>query len=313
MTYIKDIKEDDHIIGHYLCKQKLSLKSRNGKTYLSLKLQDRTGVVDAKVWELNNDIQNFEENDYIKIEGVALLYQNEAQIKISRIRRSDDGEYDPADYIPRTPKDIAELMNKLNGYIFSIGNPFIKELLTNILIKNNQISKAVAEHSAAKALHHSYLGGLLEHTVSVTQICEFLCGVYPKADRDLLICAALLHDIGKVYELAPFPANNYTDDGRLLGHIFIGAELVSKEALLIANFPEKLESLIKHCILSHHGEYEFGSPKRPKIIEAFILFCVDNMDAKTNAFETALESETLQDGWSQYNKSFERYLRKTGL
>ena len=313
MKYIKDIREDDHIVCHYYCKQKQSLKSRNGKTYLSLKLQDKTGVVDAKVWDLTNDIQNFDENDFIKIEGVALLYQNETQLKVSKIRRSSEGEYDLSDYIPRTEKDIAALLKQLSEYIASVSNPFIKELLTNIFIKNKNINQAFASHSAAKALHHSYLGGLIEHTLSVARICDFISGQYNNINRDLLICGAMLHDIGKIYELSPFPGNSYTDDGRLLGHIFIGAELVSKEALMIDRFPEPLETLIKHCILSHHGEYEFGSPKRPKIIEAFILFCADNLDAKTKAFETAIETETPQDGWLSYNKNFERYLRITDL
>ena len=313
MRYIKDIREDDHIVGHYYCKQKQSLKSRNGKTYLSLKLQDKTGVVDAKVWDLTNEVQSFEESEFIKIEGVALLYQNEPQLKVSKIRRSMEGEYDVADYIPRTDKDVAELLSQMNAYISSVANPFIKELLTNILIKNKEVNAAFASHSAAKSMHHSYLGGLIEHTLSVTQICDYLSGLYTFVNRDILICGALLHDIGKIYELSAFPGNSYTDDGRLLGHIYIGADLVSKEALMIDRFPERLESLIKHCILSHHGEYEFGSPKRPKIIEAFLLFCADNMDAKTKAFETAIETEPAQDNWIGYNRNFERYLRKTVL
>ena len=313
MHYIKDIKENDHIVCHYLCKQKQSLKSRNGKTYLSLRLQDRTGFVDAKVWDLTHEIQNFEENDFIKIDGIALLYNNEPQIKVAKIRRSMEGEYDPADYIPRTEKDVELLIGQLNDFISSVSDPFISELLNNIFIKNAAINRIFVSHSAAKSLHHSYLGGLLEHTVSVAQICDFLSGMYKNINRDLLICGALLHDIGKIYELSPFPDNGYTDGGRLLGHIFIGAELVSKEALMIDRFPENLETLIKHCILSHHGEYEFGSPKRPKIIEAFILFCADNMDAKTKAFETVVETETAQDNWSNFNKVFDRYLRKTDL
>ena len=276
-------------------------------------LQDKTGVINAKVWDLSNEIQDFEENDFIKIDGVALYYQGEPQIKVSKIRRSMEGEYDLSDYIPRTDKDISVLTEQINGFISSIKNPSIKELLTNIFINNKEINETFAIRSAAKMMHHSYLGGLIEHTVCVTQICEYIYGMYKHINRDLLICAAMLHDIGKIYELSPFPYNNYTDDGRLLGHIFIGAELVSKETLKIINFPAELEMLIKHCILSHHGEYEFGSPKRPKIIEALVLFCADNIDAKTKAFETAIESESPQDNWLSYNKLFDRYLRKTGL
>jgi len=311
MNFIKDLREDDHIACHYLCKQKLSLKSRNQKTYLSLRLQDKTGMIEAKVWDLGNDIQNFEENEFIRVEGVVLSYQNDLQIKAIKIRRSMSGEYDPSDYIPRTEKDISLLLSQLNAFIASIANQYIKELLANIFLNNSGIYKAFSEHSAAKTMHHSYLGGLLEHTVSVTQICDFLCAQYKNVNRDLLICASLLHDVGKIYELSPFPDNSYTDDGQLLGHVYMGAEMVSKEALMISKFPETLESLIKHCIIAHHGEYEFGSPKLPEILEAYILYCADNMDSKIKAIETALDSENLTKGWTGYNKNLERFLRKT--
>jgi len=311
MKYIKDIKEDDFLTSHFLCKQKQSLKSKNGKTYLSLKLQDKTGVIDAKVWDLNNDVQNFEENDFIRIEGVVLLYQNELQVKVNKIRKSMEGEYEPSDFIPRTEKDIAAMTGQLNGYVESVKNPYIKELLTNIFIKNKQTARAFAAHSAAKSLHHGYMGGLLEHSLTVAEICMFLCGVYKNVDRDILLAGALLHDIGKIYELSPFPDNSYTDAGQLLGHVYLGAELVAQEALMINNFPETLETLIKHCVVSHHGEYEYGSPKRPKIIEAFIIFCADSTDAKIKSFETAINAEYAQANWAGYNKTFDRFIRKT--
>jgi len=311
MKFIKDIKEDDFLSSHYLCKQKQSLKSRNGKTYLSLKLQDKTGVIDAKVWDLNNDVQNFEENDFIRVEGVVLLYQNELQVKVNKIRKSMEGEYEPSDYIPRTEKDISVMTGQLNDYIGSVKNKYIKELLTNILNKNKQTAQAFASHSAAKTLHHGYMGGLMEHSLTVAEICMFLCGVYKNIDRDILLAGALLHDIGKIFELSPFPDNSYTDTGQLLGHVYLGAELVAQEALMITNFPAALETLLKHCIVSHHGEYEFGSPKRPKIIEAFILFCADSMDAKVKTFESVLGAENAQANWAGYNKTFDRFIRKT--
>ena len=198
MQYIEDFKEDDHIIGHYLCKQRQNLKSRAGKTYLSLKLQDKTGVIDAKVWDLNNNIQSFEDGDFIKIDGVVLTYQSDLQLKVSRIRKSNVGEYFESDYIPCTDKDVKSLYNQILEYIDSLANPYIKQLIENIFLENETIKNEFQTHSAAKTMHHSYMGGLLEHTLSVVQICDFMSTRYKSVNRDILIASALLHDIGKI-------------------------------------------------------------------------------------------------------------------
>lgn len=311
MRYIEDFKDGERIVDHFLCKQKHNLKSRAGKTYLSLKLQDKTGTIDAKVWELSNDIQSFEENDYIKIDGVVSTYQNELQLKISKIRKSSEGEFDPADYVPTTDKDIEDLYSKLKGYIDTIENNYIKQLLENIFYNNEKISENIKTHSAAKQMHHSFLGGLLEHTVSVASICDFLSTKYKYVNRDLLITGALLHDVAKIFELSAFPENEYTDDGQLIGHIVMGSELVAKEASKIEGFPHQLESLIKHLILSHHGIYEYGSPKLPQTIEAFILHCADDMDAKVKIFEDMIEADNTQGNWVGYQKMLQRNIRKS--
>ena len=311
MRYINELREGETVVGHYLCKSKQTLKSRAGKSYYSLKLQDKTGLLDGKVWDLNNEIKSFEENDFIKIEGTVLIYNNEPQINIRRIRKSQEGEYNPMDYIPSTDKDTEEMYKKLMGYISSVNDKYIKALLNQIFMKNDFVLQNLKKHSAARTLHHGYLGGLLEHTLSVTEICDFMSGRYKKVNRDILICTAMLHDIGKIYELSQFPVNEYTDDGQLLGHIFIGAEMVHDAASKIEGFPKNLESLIKHNILAHHGEYEYGSPELPKTIEAFILHCADNMDAKVKAFEEAVESGSNQGNWIGYNKMLQRNIRKT--
>ncbi len=311
MRYIEDFKEDEHIVGHYLCKEKRSLKSRAGKTYYSLKLQDKTGFIDAKVWELSNDIKCFEENEYIKIDGIVLTYQNDLQLKITKIRKSTEGEFDPADYIPTTDKDISQLYAQILDYIKKIGNSYIRQLLENIIIKNEHVNKAFTSHSAARHMHHSYMGGLCEHTLSVVQICDFMSGRYKYVNRDILIAVAMLHDIGKVFELSEFPENDYTDDGELLGHLVMGAELIHDEASKISGFPHELKSLLKHCILAHHGEYEFGSPKQPKIIEAFILHCADNMDAKIKMFEEIIENDNTKGNWVGFQKTLSRNIRKS--
>lgn len=312
MRYIEDFKEDDRIIGHYFCKQKANLKTRSGKTYFSLKLQDKTGIIDAKVWELSNEIQSFEENDYIKIDGVVLSYQNDLQLKISKIRKSTVGEYDAADYIPCTDKDIPSLYAQLGSVIKTVSNIYLNKLLTGIFIDNADISNIFMNHSAAKTMHHNYMGGLLEHTLSVVMICDFLSTRYKHINRDLLICAAMLHDVGKIYELSPFPFNDYTDEGQLLGHSYLGIELIVSEAAKIEKFPKKLLTLVKHCLISHHGEYEYGAARRPKIIEAYILHCADDTDAKIKAFETAINEDNTQGQWLGYDKCLERNLRKSG-
>lgn len=312
MNFIKDFKDGEPVIDHYLCKQKNMLKSRAGKNYLSIKLQDKTGTIEGKVWELGNEIHNFDENDFIKIDASVLNYQNELQLNIKRIRKSREGEYDPKDYIPTTEKDTKQMYNGLVSYIKTLENRYIKQLLENVLVKSKTITDLFTQHSAAKNMHHSYMGGLLEHTLSVVEICDFMSGRYQSVNRDILLCSAILHDIGKIYEISPFPINDYTDDGQLLGHIYIGTELVEKEAALIEGFPPKLLSLIKHSILAHHGEYEYGSPKRPKTIEAFILHAADNMDAKVKAFEEAIASESGVNGsWVGYHKLLSRNIRRS--
>lgn len=311
MRYIEDLKQDEKIAEHYLCKQKQSLKTRSGKTYLSLKLQDKTGIIDGKVWELNNDVQNFEENDFIKVDGLVLTYQNELQLKIIKIRKSREGEYDTADYIPCTDKDIDSLYKQLLEYIRSLKNPFIKQLMDNMIVKNEEVAGALKSHSAAKNMHHNYMGGLLEHTLNVVQISDFLGLRYKFVNRDILVATAILHDIGKIYELSEFPNNDYTDDGQLLGHLIIGAQMIKEEAAKIPNFPPKLSSLLQHSILAHHGEYEYGSPKKPKTIEAFILHSADNLDAKVKMFEEAIEDNNTQSPWAGYNKMLLRNIRNS--
>ena len=311
MRYINELREGENLVEHYLCKSKQTLKSRAGKSYYSLKLQDKTGTIDAKVWDLNNDIKSFDENDFIKIDGTVLIYNNEPHLNIRRIRKSDEGEYNPMDYIPSTEKNIDEMLKELYGYIDSINDKYIKKLLQEIFINDEYVSKCFKTHSAARTMHHSYLGGLVEHTLSVTQICDFMAGRYKNVNRDLLVATAMLHDVAKVKELSQFPMNEYTDDGQLLGHIVMGSEMVHEAASKIEDFPKTLESLIKHSILAHHGEYEFGSPELPKTIEAFILHCADNMDAKTKAIEEAIEGNSTQGNWVGYQRIMQRNIRNS--
>lgn len=311
MKYINELHEGENIIEHYLCKSRQTMKSRNGKNYLSLKLQDKTGMVDAKVWDLNNDIQSFQENDFIKVDAFVTTFNNELQLNVKRIRRSREGEYDPADFVPSTDKNIDEMYDQLMGYIKTMKNPYLKKLLEEIFLRHPVISKEFKYHSAAKAMHHSFRGGLVEHTLSVTQLCDFLAPRYNYVNRDILVASAMLHDVGKVLELSDFPTNDYTDDGQLLGHLILGSELIRDAAAKIDGFPKRLESLMKHCMLSHHGEYEYGSPKLPSTPEAFLLHCADNLDAKTKMIEEALAADSIQGHWAGYNRMLQRNLSRS--
>ncbi|HOQ16691.1 MAG: HD domain-containing protein [Epulopiscium sp.] len=311
MRYLKDIRDGEQIIGHYLCKQKQNLKSRNGKPYISLKLQDKTGFVDGKIWDINCDIDEFEENSFVKIDGVVSVYQGEYQINIRRLRLSMEGEYDPMDYIPCTDQDIEGMLEKLKIYIDKVENIYLKKLLQSFFLSDAEFFNKFIHHSAAKSVHHSYMGGLLEHTLTVVSIAEFLASKYKQVNKDLVIAGAMLHDVGKIKELSDFPSNDYTDSGQLLGHIVMGAEMVGEKIKKISDFPESLELLIKHCILAHHGEFEFGSPKRPKIIEAMIIHCADNSDAKIKLFEESIQADSFQGEWVGYNRMLGRNIRKS--
>ncbi len=311
MRYIEDFTEGENIVGHYLVKTKQTQKSKAGKSYLNLTLSDRTGMINAKVWDLNNLIQAFEERDFIKIEGQVILYQDNLQLRITKIRKSLPGEYEKADYIRATDKDVVTLKAEVARIIGTVENTYLRAILENIFLKDNDVSRAFATHSAGKSLHHGYLSGLIEHTLSVVQICIFLAPRYKYVNRDLLVTAAFLHDIGKVFELSECPENDYTDEGQLIGHIVLGTEFVMKHVEAIQGFPQNLRTLLKHCLLSHHGEYEYGSPKRPKTIEAFILFTADNCDAKIKMFEEALDADKTTGKWTGYNKTLLRNIRKS--
>ncbi|MFV0503023.1 MAG: 3'-5' exoribonuclease YhaM family protein [Lachnospirales bacterium] len=311
MRYINEIKADERVTDHFMCKDKQSLKSRNGKTYFSLKLQDKTGTIDAKVWDLTKDIQSFEKNDVIKIDGTSLSYQNDIQIKVVKIRKSEDGEYDPTDLIPATKENIDEMYNKFISYIDTISNDKVKEMLLNIFVHDSVISQAIKTHSAAKSMHHNYLGGLLEHTLGIVEICNFLANQYSSVNRDVLIASAMLHDVGKVYELSSFPENDYTDIGQLLGHLIIGIELVTYESKKIESFPKEYKNLIKHCLVAHHGELEYGSPKKPATLEAYLLHMADNIDAKSKMYLTAIENDSTNAKWVGYDRVLGTNIRRS--
>lgn len=302
-----------HVSCVYLCRQKQIQLTKTGKEYGSLVLQDKTGSMDAKIWDLNNPgIGVFEALDYVYVEADVTLFQNTFQMNVRRIRKADKGEFAPEDYLPVSKKDIPLMWQELSGFVASITNPYLKRLTDSFFVDDKGFIRAFCKHSAAKSVHHSFVGGLLEHTLSVVKLCDYYAGYYPLLNRDLLLTAALFHDVGKIAEISNFPENGYTDDGQLLGHIIIATEVIGARMRSIEGFPHKLASELKHCILAHHGEFEFGSPKKPALIEALALNLADNTDAKLQIMTELLQSAKDNTGWLGFQRLLDTNVRRTG-
>lgn len=303
MKFINELREGEKISGIYLCKHKQAAVTKNGKPYENLILQDKTGTIDGKIWEPNSlGIDEFDPLDYIDVVGDVTSFQGSLQVSIKRARKAGEGEYDPGNYLPVSDKNVDTMYQELLGCAAQVKNPYLHRLLMSFFEEDEEFVRAFKGNSAAKTVHHGFIGGLLEHTLSVTKLCQYYCKTYPILNQDLLLTSAMLHDIGKTKELSPFPKNDYTDDGQLLGHIMIGAEMVHDKAREIPGFPEKLESEVKHCILAHHGELEYGSPKKPALAEAVALNLADNTDAKMETLTEIFNGAGEQKDWLGYNR-----------
>ena len=311
MRYINTLVEGETIRNIYLCKGKRSAETRNGKPYDNLILQDKTGTLDGKVWDPNsNGIADYDEMDFIEVFGDVISYNNNLQLNIRQIRKAYEDEYVAADYMPTTEKSTDSMFEELIGYVKKIDNDYLRQAVEYYFVNDEAFIKTFVEHSAAKTVHHGFAGGLLEHTLSVVKMCEYMVSAYPILNKDLLYAAAICHDIGKTKELSPFPTNDYTDDGQLLGHIVIGVEMISDAVRSIPGFPEQLASELKHCIVAHHGELEYGSPKKPALAEALALNFADATDAKMQTLTEIFKAKDTKD-WLGYNRLFESNLRKT--
>ena len=311
MRYINTLHEGETIRNVYLCKGKRSAETRNGRPYDNLILQDKTGTLDGKVWDPNSGgIADYDEFDFIEVYGEIISYNNNLQMNIKQIRKVQEGEYIAADYMPTTEKSTDGMYEELLGYIKKVDNQYLRQVLDHYFIKDETFIRNFKGHSAAKTVHHGFAGGLLEHTLSVVKFCDYMVGAYPILNKDLLFTAAICHDIGKTKELSSFPENDYTDEGQLLGHIVIGVEMIGDAVRNIPDFPEKLANELKHCIVAHHGELEYGSPKKPALAEAMALNLADNADAKMQTL-TELFKDKKGNDWLGYNRLFESNIRKT--
>ena len=313
MKFINELREGEKISGIYLCKHKQPAVTKNGKPYENVILQDKTGTIDAKIWEPNSQgIDDFDTLDYIDVIGDVTSFQGSLQVSIKRARKAHEGEYEPGNYLPISEKSIDGMYEELLKYVHSIKNAYLNKLLVKFFEEDEEFIKTFKGNSAAKTVHHGFIGGLLEHTLGVVRLCQYYSKAYPVLNRDLLITAAMLHDIGKTVELSAFPMNDYTDDGQLLGHIMIGTEMIHDMAKEIPGFPAKLESELKHCILAHHGELEYGSPKKPAMVEAVALNLADNTAARMETLTEIFAADKGKKEWLGYNRLFESNLRQPG-
>lgn len=311
MKYIKDMQEGDSISGIYLCKKKNSLVAKNGRAYESLTMQDKTGTIDAKIWDPDSvGIEDFAEMDYVDLIGEVTVYQRKFQLNIKRARKCREGEYNPEDYVPVTQKSIPKMFMEMKQLANTVKNPYLRKLIIAFFIDDKEFAERFTHSSAAKTVHHGFMGGLLEHTLGVMKMCEYMAGAYPFLNHDLLLTAAMFHDIGKTKELSAFPQNDYTDEGQMLGHIVIGVEMIDEKVKTIPGFPPTLATELKHCILAHHGEFEYGSPKKPALAEAAALNFADNADAKLEIFKELLDSKN-DAKWLGFQTLLDSNVRRT--
>lgn len=322
-VFLKDIKERDKVEEIFLVSKKDMPISKSGKPYLNLKLMDKTGEMEGRVWDHAEKLsQNFKKNDFIQIKGWGILYQNVVQLNISSIKKCPEEEVDLENFLPTAARGGDEMLDDLTSIINSMKDRYLRELLM-LFVNDEEIRNLWKKAPAAKGMHHAYLGGLLEHSLSLSKLVLTVVKHYNSENsdcldkdasrginEDLLLSGAVLHDIGKIYELSYDRSFDYTDEGRLLGHITIGVEMIGKKVSLIPDFPRELSTLLKHLILSHHGQLEFGSPKRPKTVEAIMLSFLDDMDSKIQSVQSLIKKDNNDSNWTSYHRLYERCIYK---
>ena len=309
--YIKDCgqQENQTITSHFVVATKQVKAKKNGEVYLSLVLADRSGQLQANMWDNVSDaLDGFEQDDFVKAKGMIHKYNGRWQMTIHKLRKLDDSEIDYSDYIPKTSKNIDELWAKLGEFVASFENAWLKQLV-QAFMSDEALATAYKCAPAAKTLHHAFVGGLLDHVVSLFTVCDLAARNYPDVNRDLLLTGAFLHDVGKVHELAYQRSITYTTRGQLLGHMIIELEMLQEKLAHLPGFPDELKILIEHMIISHHGQYEFGSPKLPMFPEALMLHYLDDLDSKMEAMRAQFAREAeLPGAWTSYNPSLGRPL-----
>ena len=307
-SFVSSLQDGQTVTTHFLVCEKEIRTTREGKTYLRLELGDATGRVEARMWDgFDRAAASFERDDFVKVQARVESYRNRLQLCIEKIRRAEESEIDSADFFLRTKQNVEELYAKLLEVAESVQNPWLRQLLESVL-RDPEIVPRLKRAPAAKIMHHAYFGGLLEHILSLCGLCRAVLEHYPEADSDLLLAGAMLHDLGKLQELTYERSLGYSDEGQLLGHILIEYEFVTRKIDAIESFPPGLKTLVQHMLISHHGQYEFGSPKLPMFREAVMLHYLDDLDSKMAAIRSALESNQGEGNWTAYSGALERRL-----
>jgi 3'-5' exoribonuclease len=304
--YINELQPNQTTEGVFLVAHKEVRQKKTGEPFLCLVLVDRSGDIDSKMWDNAAEVlSTFAQNDFVRVKGAVQVHQNRLQFTIHKLRVVPESEIDLADFLPASSRDRGEMLHELMGYIASVANPHLKGLLEGIFA-NPVVTQAYRDAPAAKSVHHAWIGGLIEHVLSLCALARFTAPHY-KVDLDLLLTGVILHDIGKIHELEFTRAIRYGDQGQLLGHIQIGIQMVTEQIARMPDFPSRLRDLVVHMILSHHGQLEFGSPKLPVFPEALLLHLLDNMDSKMESMRALIEHDRLIDGnWTLYSPSLER-------
>jgi 3'-5' exoribonuclease len=310
--FVKEIKDRDQVNAVFLVKDKILAMAKNGKPYMNLRLMDKSGDIEAKVWD-NTELldKQFDKDDFVKVRGKASVYMNKMQVVIAEIGKVPEEEVVLADFLPESQRDGAGMRRELIDTVAALGNRHLKGMMEAFLADEAFLG-LYCQAPAAKGMHHVYLGGLLEHSLSLVKLVKSIVPLYSGINEDLLIVGALLHDVGKIHEMSFGRSFDYTDAGKLLGHITIGVELVDEKIRTVEGFPRELALLLKHMLLSHHGQYEYGSPKRPKTVEATILNYLDDMDSKINGIQSHIAKETASTSrWTVHHRLYDRYFFKS--
>jgi 3'-5' exoribonuclease len=312
-TYMGEFKENDQVDSLFLVKEKSSAVTKTGNVYLKLKLVDRSGEIEGRIWtSVENFAPSSEKDDFVHVMGKAVSFQERLQLNITLIESVKEEEIFFSDFFPMTEKNIDEMFQSLLEISQQIKNPHLFQLL-QLFWADESFVKLFKMAPASKWVHHNYLGGLLEHTLSLAQLVLRIASHYQGLDTDLLLTASIFHDLGKVDELSYHRSFDYSDDGRLLGHIILGIERVEDKIRQLPEFPKDLSTLIKHFLLSHHGQYIWGSPKKPMTLEAVMLHFLDDMDAKVNGIQQFIKKEVPEGArWSAYHRAFEQYFYVPG-
>jgi 3'-5' exoribonuclease len=309
--YISELEVNKSITAAFLVQSKEVREKKSGEPYLSLILGDKSGKIDSKMWDnVVEVIDSFDRDDFVKVKGVVQLHLNRPQFIIHKIRALADTEVDFADFFPASLRNPDEMWTELRGIVGGVKNPNLLGLL-NAILDDPEIARRFRMAPAAKSIHHAFLGGLIEHVLSLCSLCRKAAAHYPFVDLDLMIAGAVLHDIGKIYELSYDRGFNYTTEGQLLGHIMISIRIIGDKLHAVPNFPVQLRNLLEHIVISHHGKLEFGSPKLPQFPEAILLHYLDDMDSKMESMRSLIDSDR-QSGadFTTYNPALERTILK---